>query len=958
MLKLLLCLSFFTSAMLYGQGVGTPVQTTAPEGVALFASLGAVSGLHQQAMHYVEEYTVREEVLADLEAFPRRDRFVQVSFKGTVYELALQRHYFQTSGYALTLKSGSAAVDRSRAYYYSGSVLGQQGWATLAVVDGTLRLLIAHDDGNIEIVRKDGNYIGYEHHDRKVPLQYSCQRTDADSPTVQDTKAGDSRLGPADCLELSISCDHASYIANGSSVANTEAWALSILNDVATTYSNEGIELVVTQTIVWDTPDPYASTTNKTELRNLFVSTIEDNYEGRVAYLFSTRDLDGGLAYGIGGFCEDHTSFPGPFAVATTLSTTIDPYPTYSFNTQVVAHELGHVLGARHTHACVWSGGQQVDDCGNVWAETNGFTPEGTGCYDADQPILPTSGTIMSYCDLVSGVGINLANGMGTEVGTFLLDTYNAATCSTGGLCATIPPSNDECSQAIELTPKGHCVYDRYDNVLATASTPTNISCAGTATNDVWFSFEALSTASLVTIAPVAGGIGGIVAAGYQGDCGSLTEIFCGTSASGNVTLQMINLTVGQTYYVRVQSLNGSTGYFDICVRDPSAPCHPYEDVLIDLYNATNGSQWTNSDGWDFSISSANCEVCDWYGVICDNQENIVEIDLSFNNLVGTLPSSIGDILTLQKLNLFSNTLSGNIPDVFGAQQVLEFIDLSANGFTGLIPRSLTGLPMLNTVYLENNMLQDTLPMEFGLMQSLDVFWVKNNLLTGCFPASYASLCAGVSTTFTGNTGLPGGGDFLTYCLDGTGSDADVDGYCKGTAADQDCDDLDASIYPNAPELCDAKDNDCDGLIDEGEVLTNTWVGGVGSWSVAANWSSGGIPRACEDVLISGAGVTVTLSSGEGFCRSLTMVGASTLQLAGDLTVAGSDDYGVQVGVGATLQNDGQLTIDRISTNGIIVDGQMANSGEIFVNNMGVQAEVVVGSGLLQNNGGTIVVED
>jgi Putative metal-binding motif len=50
----------------------------------------------------------------------------------------------------------------------------------------------------------------------------------------------------------------------------------------------------------------------------------------------------------------------------------------------------------------------------------------------------------------------------------------------------------------------------------------------------------------------------------------------------------------------------------------------------------------------------------------------------------------------------------------------------------------------------------------------------------------------------------------------------DLDG--DGAFSYEDCDDADASVYPNAAELCDGKDNNCDGSVDEGLMIVRYYA--------------------------------------------------------------------------------------------------------------------------------------
>lgn len=72
--------------------------------------------------------------------------------------------------------------------------------------------------------------------------------------------------------------------------------------------------------------------------------------------------------------------------------------------------------------------------------------------------------------------------------------------------------------------------------------------------------------------------------------------------------------------------------------------------ALLALYDATSASGWTNSSGW----ATASASHCAWYGVICDEDSDVVTLYLSGNELDGSLPD-LGELSALETLALADN---------------------------------------------------------------------------------------------------------------------------------------------------------------------------------------------------------------------------------------------------------------------------------------------------------------
>uniref|UniRef100_A0ACD5VIF3 Uncharacterized protein n=1 Tax=Avena sativa TaxID=4498 RepID=A0ACD5VIF3_AVESA len=88
----------------------------------------------------------------------------------------------------------------------------------------------------------------------------------------------------------------------------------------------------------------------------------------------------------------------------------------------------------------------------------------------------------------------------------------------------------------------------------------------------------------------------------------------------------------------------------------------------------------------------------------------LTAIDFSNNRLEGTIPASLGRLVSLRVLNMSHNAFTGKIPAQLGGMTDLESLDLSCNELLGDIPQELTDLTFLGTLNLSQNQLLGKIP--------------------------------------------------------------------------------------------------------------------------------------------------------------------------------------------------------------------------------------------------------
>ncbi len=870
-------------------------------------------------------------------------QFVEFEIPATMGKktISLEKVNILSDGYKLYTSSGKSIDTANKYTFYQGSVKGtKDSKVTMVFYDSKVNISIFDGDGNYEIAKYEDLYAGYYDHNRKstVDREWVCNMVDESSVRVEDNEAQSRSSSTPECVTVFFEVDHNMYNKQGSNITNAEAWVVTLFNQVSILYMEYDVPINISGIQVWDTPDPYVTSSNTSEALSLFRSAVYNNpnNNGRLAHLLSGRSLGGGIAY-LNQLCSNSFNV----AVSANLSSGSVPYPSYSWNVMVVAHEMGHNMGSNHTQACVWNGNNTaIDGCGTI---------EGS-CADPGNPPNNVGGTIMSYCHLTSA-GINLSNGFGPQPGNLIYERYSNASCETGGNCAFVSPFNDVCSRSKELPVLNYCVNGFYNNYATTSSgNGGNMSCGNSGDEkDIWYRFDYGNVDEIHLTLQATDGISDVVVELYTGECNALVSLECGFSINGDPISFSLDdpALVDEIIYIRVvEDGSDDEGEFSICIYSDDLPCQYQLDTLLNIYEDLNGSTWTDNQGWANGYTGVACDYCNWTGITCNYIGQITSIDLSNNNLQGPLPAELTALTGLNYLNLSNNALIDSIPEYWDSLDLLVKLDLSNNQFSGAIPTSFKTMTSINMIHLDFNEL-DSIPVGLGYNSSLRTFTASNNMLAGCFVNGISSFCYKDSINLSNNPGLPYAGDVSLLCENGWGTDWDSDGYCNEV---EDCDDYDEDINPSADEvLCDAMDNNCNGTIDEGSDFgPNQWIGPdtLGIFEDPLNWSLGHIPTICENVEIGNNNETINLiilgnqSQGEG---------------------GGADGYGqlkvrnLIVGVNTTLQM-GDTTNLSVLGNGVIENnGTLILYGYLEVRDQkGTNNTAIINNGVfsISGNGG------
>ncbi|XP_077231351.1 receptor kinase-like protein Xa21 isoform X2 [Tasmannia lanceolata] len=125
---------------------------------------------------------------------------------------------------------------------------------------------------------------------------------------------------------------------------------------------------------------------------------------------------------------------------------------------------------------------------------------------------------------------------------------------------------------------------------------------------------------------------------------------------------------------------------------------------------------------------------------IANLSTQLTYLTLGRNQIFGSIPSGIENLVGLTALGMETNFLTGTIPFGIGKLNKLQLLSFQTNGLFGQIPSSLGNIIHLLELSLQKNKLQGSIPSSIGNCGYLEAVILRQNTLSGTIPTQILKL--------------------------------------------------------------------------------------------------------------------------------------------------------------------------------------------------------------------------
>src|SRR5690554_3119749 len=354
-----------------------------------------------------------------------------------------------------------------------------------------------------------------------------------------------------------------------------------------------------------------------------------DEYTIGNSYFIRVYNVGGSIATGNFNICVQ--SFPPPANDDCANALTLTPNTTCNYTPGTFSGaSRGPISCETGDHQDVWFQFVATSEINKITV-----TPPGGINYGFEIIEGSCTGTSLVCVDIYSNATTheNYTTDEYTIGNSYFIRVYNVGgSIATGNFNICVqsfpPPANDDCANALTLTPNTTCNYT--PGTFSGASRGP-ISCETGDHQDVWFQFVATSEINKITVTPPGGINYGfeIIEGSCTGTSLVCVDIYSNATTHENYTTD--EYTIGNSYFIRVYNVGGSiaTGNFNICVQSFPPPAN---DDCANALTLTPNTTCNYTPG-TFSGASRgpiSCETGDhqdvWFQFVATSETNKIAV--------------------------------------------------------------------------------------------------------------------------------------------------------------------------------------------------------------------------------------------------------------------------------------------------------------------------------------------